>query len=238
MLDGGNFYGSSEQDLGRNAQLGYTRIWNPTIISETRIAFSRLVTARTRANANTDEFKATGIGGYDPTTSLNGGLPQFGLGRYSQAGANDWLPTKEYSNVWDFIQNVAVTKNSHSMKFGAEVRPIQFPFFQVPFPHGEMNFARTETAFPSNAKDSGGLNGTYSADTGDEIASFLLGAINNGQISTTNFISSNKAGVRLVCPRRLESDAQTDVESRCALRAMVAHWREIRPAVKFRTTTR
>ncbi len=154
-LDGANFYGVSEQDLGRNAQLGYTRIWAPTIISETRIGFSRLVTARTQANANTDEFKAIGIGGYDPTSTLNGGLPQIGLGRYSQVGANDWLPTKEYSNVWDFIQNVSITKGAHAMKFGAEFRPIQFPFFQVPFPHGEMNFARTETAFPSNATSTG-----------------------------------------------------------------------------------
>ncbi len=78
-LDGANFNGASEQDLGRNAQLGYTRIWNPALISETRIGFSRLVTARTQPNANTDEFKAIGIGGYDPTSTLNGGLPQFGL---------------------------------------------------------------------------------------------------------------------------------------------------------------
>jgi hypothetical protein len=191
-LDGANFYGTSEQDLGRNAQLGYTRIWTPTILSETRIGFSRLVTARTQANADTDEFKAIGIGGYDPTTALNGGLPQIGLGRYSQVGANDWLPTKEYSNVWDFIQNVSITKGVHAMKFGAEFRPIQFPFFQVPYPHGEMNFARTETAFPSNVNDAGGQNGTFSADTGDEFASFLLGAIDNGQISTTNFISSTR----------------------------------------------
>ncbi|HLK17709.1 MAG TPA: TonB-dependent receptor [Bryobacteraceae bacterium] len=190
-LDGANFYGVSEQDLGRNAQLGFTRIWTPTIISETRVGFSRLVTARTQANASTDEFKAVGIGGYDPTSTLNGGLPQIGLGRYSQVGANDWLPTKEYSNVWDFIQNVSINKGAHAMKFGAEFRPIQFPFFQVPFPHGEMNFARTETAFPSNLKSSG-LNGTLSADTGDEFASFLLGAIDNGQISTTNFISSTR----------------------------------------------
>jgi hypothetical protein len=190
-LDGANFYGVSEQDLGRNAQLGYTRIWSPTFISETRVGFSRLVTARTQANASTDEFKAIGIGGYDPTSTLNGGLPQIGLGRYSQVGANDWLPTKEYSNVWDFIQNVSITKGAHAMKFGAEVRPIQFPFFQVPFPHGEMNFARTETAFPSNAT-SKGQNGTLSADTGDEFASFLLGSIDNGQISTTNFISSTR----------------------------------------------
>lgn len=191
-LDGGNFYGSSEEDLGRNAQLGYTRIWSPTIISETRIGFSRLVTARTQANANTDVYSQVGIGGYNPTTTLNGGLPQFGLGRYSQVGANDWLPTKEYSNVWDFIQNVAITKGNHALKFGVEVKPIRFPFFQVPFPHGEMNFARTETAYPSNDKNASGQNGTFSADTGDEMASFMLGAINNGQISTTNFISSTR----------------------------------------------
>ncbi|HZU27509.1 MAG TPA: carboxypeptidase regulatory-like domain-containing protein [Bryobacteraceae bacterium] len=192
LLDGGNFYGSNETDLGRNAQLGYTRIWSPAIISETRIAFSRLVTARTQANANTDAFKAVGIGGLDPTTTLNGGLPQFGMGPYSQIGANDWLPTKEYSNVWDFIQNVAITKGSHAMKFGGEFRPIHFPFFQVPFPHGEMNFARTQTAYPSTANDNGGINGTLASDTGDTFASFLLGAINGGQISTTNFISSTR----------------------------------------------
>jgi hypothetical protein len=191
-LDGGNFYGSSEQDLGRNAQLGFTRVWSPTLISETRLGYSRLVTARTQANAETDEFAAYGIGGYDPTTTLNGGLPQFDLGPYSQVGANDWLPTKEYSNVWDFIQNVALTKGNHSYKFGFEFKPIQFPFFQVPYPHGELEFSRTETAYPSTASDVGGLNGTVAADTGDTFASFLLGAIDGGQISTTNFISSTR----------------------------------------------
>jgi len=196
-LDGANFYGASEQDLGRNAQIGYTRIWSPTFISETRIAYSRLVTARTQGNANTDEFKAYGIGGLDPTTTLNGGLPQFGMGQYSQTGANDWLPTKEYSNVYDFIQNVAITRGSHAFKFGAEVKPIGFPFFQVPYPHGEMNFSRTETAFPSTGTDSCpaghlGCSGFLNTDTGDSFASFLIGAIDNGQISTTNFISSKR----------------------------------------------
>ncbi len=195
-LDGGIFNGSSEIDQGRNAQLGYTHIWSPTLITESRIGFSRLVTARTQANANTDEFKSFGIAGYDPTTTLNGGLPQINFytpnsstqgqgGHYSQIGANDWLPTKEYSNVWDFIQNVSLTKGTHSMKFGAEFRPIHLPFFQFPYPHGEMNFNTNETAFPSTA---GGIN----SSTGDPFASFLLGAIDGGQISTTNFVSSTK----------------------------------------------
>ncbi|HXE13521.1 MAG TPA: carboxypeptidase-like regulatory domain-containing protein, partial [Bryobacteraceae bacterium] len=194
MLDGGNFNGSSEVDLSRAAQLGYTRVWSPSLITETRVGFSRLVTSRTQANSDVDTFTEAGIGGYNPTgAALNGGLPQIGMTNYSQIGANDWLPTKEYNNVWDFIQNVSVTKGNHSMKFGAEFRPIRFPFFQVPFPHGEMSFTRNETAFPSTAKDSGGLNGTISGDTGDAYAGFLLGAISGGQISTTNFISSIKS---------------------------------------------
>jgi hypothetical protein len=192
ILDGGDFNGTSEVDLGRNAQLSYTRLWSSAIVSETRVGFSRLVTARTQANSDIDAFKVAGIGGYNPTGPLNGGIPQIGLqdstggGRYRQIGANDWLPTKEYNNVWDFIQNVAVTKGKHSFKFGAEFRPIQFPFFQVPYPHGEMNFRTNETSFPSTT---GALS---NATTGDPVASFLLGAINGGQISTTNFISSTK----------------------------------------------
>ena len=50
------------------------------MVNESRVGFTRLVTARVQANANTDEFTNYGIQGYNPTTTLNGGLPQFGLG--------------------------------------------------------------------------------------------------------------------------------------------------------------
>ena len=194
-LDNASFYGANELDLGRNAQLSYTRIWSPKIISETRIGFSRLVTARTQDNANVDLFKKFGIGGYDPTGPLNGGLPQLDISRYGNFGADDWLPTKEYNNVWDFIQNVSIIKGSHALKFGAEYRPIRFPFFQVPYPHGEIFFNNNNTSLTSNASDKGSPGahaGTFSGDTGDAFASFLLGSVDGGQISTTNFISSTR----------------------------------------------
>ncbi|MDQ2843277.1 MAG: TonB-dependent receptor, partial [Acidobacteriota bacterium] len=186
-LDGGNFNGNGETDLGRNGMISWTHIFSPTIVNEARVGFSRLVTSRAQANASVDEYKAIGIGGYDPTTNLNGGLPQIGLGHYSQIGSEDWLPTKEYNNEWDLIENLTISKGNHSFKIGAEFRQLHFPFFQVPFPHGEMNFSRTETGIDTPS-------GAGIANTGDELASFLLGAIDNGQISTTNFISSTKQG--------------------------------------------
>ena len=192
-LDGTPFNAVTEEDLGRNAQFSYTRIWTNSLISETRVGYSRLVTSRVGANPDKDLYKEFGIGGYNPMTALNGGLPQMQFGGttgYTQIGANDWLPSKEYSNVWDFIQNVAINKGTHALKFGAEYRMIGFPFFQVPYPHGEMNFNSNETAFPSLANGSNGVQ--LSSQTGDPMASFLLGQVNNGQISTNNFISSDK----------------------------------------------
>jgi hypothetical protein len=195
-LDGAPFQGVSEEDLSRNAMLSWTRVWTPALISETRVGFTRLVTARTQGNAGTDEYKAVGLGGYDPTTSINGGLPQIQFcnssfqaqycgTNYSQIGANSWLPSKEYSNVWDFIENVSITRGTHAMKFGAEYRPIKFPFFQVPYPHGELYFGPQETAYPTLAYGGSG-------QTGDAMASFLLGAVDWGQMSTNNFIASEK----------------------------------------------
>jgi hypothetical protein len=191
-LDGGVFQGSSETDLGRNTMLSWTHVFSPSMVNEARVGFTRLVTSRTQANATTDEFKAFGIGGYDPTgaASLNGGLPSIftNNNRYNQIGANDWLPTKEYNNEWDMIENLSIIKGTHSFKTGFEFRALHFPFFQVPYPHGEMNFSRNETAYPALPAQ----NALNNSNTGDEFASFLLGAIDNGQISTTNFVSSTK----------------------------------------------
>jgi len=192
-LDGSPFNGASEQDLSRNAQMSYTRVWSPTIISETRVGFTRLVTSRLGGNGGVDVFSQMGIGGYNPTGAAanNGGLPQISFSNgYNQTGANDWIPTKEFNNVWDFIQNVAVNKGSHALKFGGELRTIKFPFFQVPDPHGNIGYNQNETAFPLTSKGSTGA--AINTVTGDPIASALLGQLDSGNISTTNFISSQR----------------------------------------------
>jgi len=182
-LDAGGFAGQNETNLSRNAMLSYTRVWTPTILTETRAAFSRLVTERVQANSDKDLFKEFGIKGYNPTGPLNGGLPQTGIQDYTTIGAGNWLPTKEYNNVWDFVQNVSINKGKHSFKVGAEFRPIKFPFFQVPSPHGQYDFNRNRNNNPEDA---------FSARTGDGMAAFLLGYPSTAQISTTNFISSEK----------------------------------------------
>jgi len=192
-LDDTGFNGAGEIDLARNAQISYTRVWGPALVTATRVGFTRLVTSRIGANPSTDLFKQFGIGGYNPTTATanNGGLPQIGFGNgYPTVGATDWVPTKEYNNVWDLVQNVALSKGAHAYKFGVEFRSVKFPFFQVPDPHGNIGFSQNETAFPSGNAASNGQS--VSGLTGDSMASALLGFVDSGNISTTNFVSSQK----------------------------------------------
>jgi hypothetical protein len=192
VLDDTGFQGAAEIDLSRNAQLSYSRVWGPSLVTETRLGFTRLVTARFTNTPTTDEFSKFGIGGYDPsgTTVNNGGLPNIGIGSYVTIGAADWIPTKEYNNVWDFVQNVALSKGSHAFKFGFEFRSVKFPFFQVPDPHGNLGFSGNETCFPSGNATNIGTSAC--GVSGDGFASALLGVLDSGAISTTNFISSQK----------------------------------------------
>ena len=192
VLDNSGFSGSGEIDLNRNGQMSYTRTWTPTILTESRASFTRLVTSRVGANPTADSFKDFGIGGYDPTSNYtgNGGLPNFGAGGYTGFGGAQWSPTLEYNNVLDFVQNLAISKGSHAIKVGAEYRSVKFPFFQVPAPHGIISYSAAETAFPSGKSSS--LGPSVQSSTGDAIASALLGQVDNSQISTANFISSQK----------------------------------------------
>ena len=179
-LDAGGFLGEQEKNQSRNAMISYTKIWSPALITESRVAYSRLITTRTQANADSDSFSSLGIGGLNPFTTNNGGLMRIGPQGYNTVGGSEWLPTQEYNNVWDFIQNVSWNKGAHAFKFGAEYRPIGFPFFQVPSPRGRMDFRRDHT-------NQVGFN-----DTGDGMASWLLGVPGFSRITTSNFISSFK----------------------------------------------
>ena len=120
---------------------------------------------------------------------LDGGLMGMIPARYTNIGASNWEPMNMHSNVQDYIQNVAISKGSHSLKFGGEYRFIQFPFVQVADPHGQMTFSQNATAYPSTAN---GSSGAINTNTGDGIASYLLGIVDTGEISSVNQISSQK----------------------------------------------
>jgi hypothetical protein len=185
----GGIGGDTQATYTKNFQVGYTRVWSPTIVSESRVGITRLSTSIIGPDGNAgDLFKAFGVGGFDPTndTPMNGGLPGINVRDgtpYESFGAGGYQPMTMKSNVVDLIQNVAVSRGAHAFKFGAELRLVHYPFIQVSDPHGDFNVTRNSTSYPS---------GALSNSTGDPIASFLLGVVDTGTISTTNQSNSAK----------------------------------------------
>ncbi|HKE23587.1 MAG TPA: carboxypeptidase regulatory-like domain-containing protein [Bryobacteraceae bacterium] len=175
-LDGGGQSDGTFHILGRNAMASWARTWTPTILSETRLGYTRLITDQLQVDFGQNLQQKYGIGGYQAAGSGNG-LPVIALSEGNFA-TGQYLPTTEYSLVYDLIENVTVIRNKHSLKFGWEGRQIKFPFSQFQAPRGQMNFDANMTNQPGFAS------------TGEAYASWLLGYPASGTINTNNFISS------------------------------------------------
>ena len=188
--------------------------------------------SRVGADPNTDQFAAFGIGGYNPTDPLNGGLPQStNIDRLQRIGANDWLPSKEYNNVWDFIQNVAINKGTHALKFGAEYRPIKFPFFQVPYPHGDWTFDRRTTPRSRPVDRHSPMPDRRCLWP----RSCSVRSSRPDFHDQLHLVAEERLG--LLRTGRLEGHAKLTFNFGLPLRTVLAHRRAFRPAVELRSTT-
>jgi hypothetical protein len=180
QADGGALVeGRTQSELRRLGMLSYTRIWSPTILTETRASYNRLVVQQEPSDVGIDSYKLFGIAGFDPfSTAAGGGLPSFSIQGYSSIGGGRFLPTLEYSNVWDYMQNVSINRDKHAFKFGTEYRVVRLPMYQPDYPHGGMTFTNNLSNNPQPA---------FAGQTGDGMASFLLGYPSAINLSTNNW---------------------------------------------------
>ncbi|HEX4808140.1 MAG TPA: carboxypeptidase-like regulatory domain-containing protein [Bryobacteraceae bacterium] len=93
--------------------------------------------------------------------------PAFGLGQYGSAGWGD--PGQNIrENGYVASDFVSLVKGRHSLKIGGEIR--KYEDNTIPISSSQFNFSTAETANPSAPNP---------ADTGNEFASFLIGAVDN-----------------------------------------------------------
>jgi len=143
----------SSGDWTNNTRQGVfseTHIFSPYVVNEFRAGYTRLRTERLQFNANDNLSAQVGIPGI-PFTSNNGGLPRFSVSGLTNFGSATYQPTREFENVWHFIENLSVIKNRHTIKFGVEWKPIvNFSILQPPTPRGRFSFNGNNTRDPNN----------------------------------------------------------------------------------------
>jgi hypothetical protein len=157
----------------RTVVLTETHIFSPHVVNEFRAGYTRLRTERLQFNSADNLSSQVGIPGI-PYTTGNGGLPRFGVSGLTNFGSATYQPTREFENVFHFIETLSVIKGRHTLKFGAEWKPIvNFSILQPPTPRGRFNFNGNFT------RDSADRN-----NTGLGFADFVLGRVNSSNLSS------------------------------------------------------
>ena len=157
----------------RQVVLSETHIFSPRIVNEFRAGYTRLRTERLQFDSNENLSAQVGIPGI-PFAPGNGGFPRFGVSGLTNFGSATYQPTREFENVFDFIETLSVIKGRHTLKFGAEWKPrVDFSILQPPVPRGRFNFSGDFTRDPANR-----------SDTGLGFADFLLGRVSSSLVGS------------------------------------------------------
>jgi len=157
IADGGAFYTGNQTATANNAALSETHLFSPTLVNEIRVGFNRIATTRVQPNGSTLGIPAQfGIQGV-PQVASNGGLPRIELSGLNALGGNDFLPSIEYSNTYQFTENLTKQLGKQSLKMGYEFQRLRFSILQPPYGRGHLNFSGVYTEIPTISSGNTGL---------------------------------------------------------------------------------
>jgi len=134
-------------------RLQHDYTFSPTLLNHFNVGFTRYDVA----NRNTTEGFQTSSLGIPANATQNIAFPRLGFPGYGNpAGSSDPRSYQEIGstsftdrildNAWHISDAVTFITGRHTMKFGADVRPTQFNFFQRIDPGGTFNFRHDQTA--------------------------------------------------------------------------------------------
>ncbi len=150
------------------ALLANTRILSPTAVNEFRFGYSGLsnINLNQAANVNNVVGDLGGIPGLATPTPITYGIPAIGITGYSGFGSSSTAPDITYDHIFQWVDNVSLTRGTHSIRFGAEIRRDRYNQEGNQFASGSFAFSGQATQNPLST-----LN------TGNGMADYLLGLV-------------------------------------------------------------
>ncbi len=122
----------------QNGALGWTHIFNPKIINEARLGYTRIFDKRLQYDSSVLGIPAKyGIPGI-PQVSENGGLPLFSFNQLSNLGAANTIPSDKASDVWQATENVTLDRGRNQIRAGFAFEHIAYPEATPSQPRGNF----------------------------------------------------------------------------------------------------
>ena len=161
----------------RTVHQQFNWIIKPNLFNHTTLSFDRWVLPAKPVSAGQHWVSRLGLVGPIVDT---GGAPYVYLNSpnipYSQYGESDTVAEGCIANRWQFLDDITWVKGKHTLKAGFEYRHHQFPTLANGNTTGSYSFSNSETAGWDK-------NGNQLSATGDPVASFLLGQVDNANFN-------------------------------------------------------
>ena len=174
ILDGVQWSGNENvADLSENGMGSETHIFNPNLVNEFRFSFNWGNFNNLQQNANTNVAQSLGLGGvpFGPGWPKNGGLPNLNPSGISTVGTGWSVPSIEFQNVYQILDNLTKIAGRHSLKAGVSFQSIRQSFLQPGTSRGVYDWTGLYTS---------NLGASF---TGFGAADFLANQMHDSQIS-------------------------------------------------------
>jgi hypothetical protein len=201
-----------QKSRGYQAVGDYLHVFSQRIINELRAGYTRRSIDRRASLLDSPPSQSLGLPGIPQNAAFQNELPTFTIAGLQQLGPSANTDSLFNTDVIQVFDSVGWQHARHSMKFGVDFRLQRLNVLQPPSPTGIFNFTapfsnsrgatNTIGAQPNNATTGAVLSG----QTGNALASFLLGQVSNFSIDLQRDVIHPRA-------RMLEFFAQDDFKA-------------------------
>jgi hypothetical protein len=155
---------------GQQAVLNETHTLSTHLLNDFRAGYTRRSNNIAGATLSSTASAALGIPGIPTNAAFNNALPLFTFTGFQQLGPPESTFSQYQTAVWQTQDTVTFTHGRHAFKAGADLRWYQLNAVAPPNPTGSFAFTTT------------GTNQQGVTNSGNSIASFLLGQVDTFQI--------------------------------------------------------
>jgi len=133
-------FASNILNRGQNFVTGWSRVFGASVFNELRASWNKVSSDSVHPAFGIDANAQYGITGVPKDPRFYGGLPHMPIAQFARLGGPFFRPQFQWSQVYQFADNLTVNKGAHAMKFGVERRRDLVTYIDIRSLNGELNF--------------------------------------------------------------------------------------------------
>ncbi len=172
--------------------INHIHVFNPRFLNELRFGYTKRKVVRDATQLNATPSESLQIPGIPTNGAFENTLPTFAIAGLQQLGPTANTASDFGTDVTQIFDAISTQHGRHSIKFGLDFRWERLDVIQPPSPTGNFSF---NTLF-TNSQAIPVVGSALSSFTGNALASFLLGQVQNFSIDIQQNVLRPRAHVQ------------------------------------------